>query len=423
MRSAIAAIASLIVFATVALGITGSEADAQSPNNVGRIIARTLSDSAKIEFGWQVENGERILPRSRFLLPEAPANRWLQSSDIVVDGVNIGRINARKHITAEGGTRIEFAFTPPNGERILPKARFLPSVTSPDEWLTSTLINWVEELGIDDIPANFGIERAAHIHALFALRNELPRLEHSVGNNNILVQRIDGEFSPNINVDVPITEFFSLFRADGAASLGVIGYYHQYGITSFKDIEGAYRRAYNRALEIYQNHVIQSIDALRYKAREIGPEFHQKLIGLSPGWWHDYADRWTCIANVEPKASQPLDTKYLTATSGTQYRITIEGLNGIDIQRATAYINRAGEATRLLSRSSETVRGNIVFTGKVLDNLLDSDDDRWTWHYIELALENPATLKATLNIYDSNGDRIAVPEISWNFECPRERRN
>ena len=60
----------------------------------------------------------------------------MNSSDIVADGTVVGRINAR--LLADG--RIEFAFTPAGGERILPRSRYFPSDATPSRWLRSTLI-------------------------------------------------------------------------------------------------------------------------------------------------------------------------------------------------------------------------------------------------------------------------------------------
>lgn len=78
-----------------------------------------------------------MLPRQRYLPANPPTGRWLRSSEIIVDGVNQGRINVR--VDAETG-RIEFAFTPAGGERILPRSRYFPNGAEPGRWLRSTLI-------------------------------------------------------------------------------------------------------------------------------------------------------------------------------------------------------------------------------------------------------------------------------------------
>ena len=104
--------------------------------SAGRIVARRLADG-RTEFAWHVEGGERIIPRSRYLPADPPTGRWLNSSEIIVEGVNLGRINVR--VRADDG-RVEFAFTPAGGERILPRSRYFPSNAEADVWLRSTLI-------------------------------------------------------------------------------------------------------------------------------------------------------------------------------------------------------------------------------------------------------------------------------------------
>ena len=101
----------------------------------GRIVARLAADG-RTEFGWQPTNGERILPSSRYFPTNAQPNRWLRSSPIELNGIKLGRINARR--LADG--RIEFAFTPTDGERILPPSRFFPADAELDRWLRSTEI-------------------------------------------------------------------------------------------------------------------------------------------------------------------------------------------------------------------------------------------------------------------------------------------
>ena len=102
----------------------------------GRIVARRLADG-RAEFGWQpAGGGERVLPQQRYFPTNATVDRWLRSSPIAVDGVEIGRINAR--LLADG--RIEFAFTPTGGERILPPSRYFPVGPGVGRWLRSTEI-------------------------------------------------------------------------------------------------------------------------------------------------------------------------------------------------------------------------------------------------------------------------------------------
>ena len=112
-------------------------AEAAVDSTSGRIVVRKLADG-RTEFAWQPAGSEeRILPRSRYLPASGvTVDSWLRSSPIEVDGVAIGRINVR--LLADG--RIEFAFTPTGGERILPPSRYFPAAAATDRWLRSTEI-------------------------------------------------------------------------------------------------------------------------------------------------------------------------------------------------------------------------------------------------------------------------------------------
>ena len=122
------------------LAAFGSAADAQDGSMTeapveGRIVAQLLSDG-RIEFGFQPEGRDRILPSSRFF-PTASVGRWLVSSPVTHDGDNLGRITAMRH---DDG-RVEFGFIPTDGERILPSSRFFPVNARVNRWLRSSVIN------------------------------------------------------------------------------------------------------------------------------------------------------------------------------------------------------------------------------------------------------------------------------------------
>ncbi len=134
-----ATIAVLTALAAVAAIIAAdftAPAQAQSDDEAtGRIVARLLDDG-RVEFGWQLAGGSRVLPTKRYFPASIDHNRWLRSSPVEVDGAEIGRINARQ---LDDG-RIEFAFTPTDGERILPPKRYFPMDTRIDRWLRSSEI-------------------------------------------------------------------------------------------------------------------------------------------------------------------------------------------------------------------------------------------------------------------------------------------
>ena len=103
----------------------------------GRIVARRVADG-RVEFGWLPAGAtEHVLPRGRYFPVNARVDRWLNSTPVEVDGVALGRINAR--LRADG--RIEFAFTPTGSARILPPSRYFPLGATVDRWLRSTEID------------------------------------------------------------------------------------------------------------------------------------------------------------------------------------------------------------------------------------------------------------------------------------------
>ena len=109
----------------------------------GRIVARLGSDG-RIEFAFQPTNGERILPTGRFFPAAQTATRWLPSTPVVLSGINIGRIEARRL----ANLRTEFTFVSRDGERISPPQRYFRDRESSwaldrvGVWLRSTEIKF-----------------------------------------------------------------------------------------------------------------------------------------------------------------------------------------------------------------------------------------------------------------------------------------
>ena len=160
-RTAIAALTVLAAVATILAADFAPPAAAQSEEETtGRIVARLLEDG-RVEFGWQPTGGAfgeelvpdrqpgqplsryaRVLPTQRYFPASVDHNRWLRSSPVEFKGfgdavtIAIGRIEARR---LDDG-RIEFAFTPTDGERILTDARYFPTSARPNRWLRSTEI-------------------------------------------------------------------------------------------------------------------------------------------------------------------------------------------------------------------------------------------------------------------------------------------
>ena len=144
----------MLAAAALAAIIAADFPTAQAQNEdeaAGRIVARLLEDG-RVEFGWQPRMnggwGARVLPSQRRFPADVTHNRWLHSGPVEVDGEEIGRIYAR---LSEDG-RIEFAFTPTDGERIEPSARYFPTDARVGRWLRSSEIMFsVEQLTVAEM--------------------------------------------------------------------------------------------------------------------------------------------------------------------------------------------------------------------------------------------------------------------------------
>ena len=151
---ALLALAAAALAAIIAADFTTAQAQNED-EAAGRIVARLLEDG-RVEFGWQPTGGARVLPRQRYFPTDATVDRWLRSSPVEVAGNAIGRINAR--LRADG--RIEFAFTPTDGERIAPQARYFPAGARVGRWLRSTEI----AIGPTEDDAGFIAISAGELH-------------------------------------------------------------------------------------------------------------------------------------------------------------------------------------------------------------------------------------------------------------------
>ena len=111
-----------------------------------RIAARRVS-GGRTEFALQTRDegsawDERILPRLRFMPADADVDRWLTSSPIEVgEGDTALEVWITARPLADG--RIEFALQVRfadgvQGDRLLPRARFLPADAELDSWLISS---------------------------------------------------------------------------------------------------------------------------------------------------------------------------------------------------------------------------------------------------------------------------------------------
>ncbi len=103
-----------------------------------RIIARRAEDG-RVEFGMRDPDGENVLPRARYFPDGGPGHsRWLRSTVIDFGDGFTGRIIAR--YVAEDG-RTEFGFRVEGYEDIFPRARFFPAEgPAHNRWLRSSEI-------------------------------------------------------------------------------------------------------------------------------------------------------------------------------------------------------------------------------------------------------------------------------------------
>ena len=122
--------------AIIAADFSIAKAQSDKKTISGRIVAQRLADG-RTELGWHPTDAtNRVLPSGRFFPADVDHQRWLRSTPVEVDGAEIGRINAR--LLSDG--RIEFAFTPTDGEQINPPVRYFPTDARVGRWLRSTEI-------------------------------------------------------------------------------------------------------------------------------------------------------------------------------------------------------------------------------------------------------------------------------------------
>lgn len=120
-------------------GLLEMEVD-EPVERLGRIATRRLNDG-RIEFAFDPAEGERVLPSSRFFPADSPVGRWRHSSPVVIDGVEWGRISAQRR----AGGELELSFVAADGTRILPRSRIFPPSAPADRWLRSNQFDAVGE--------------------------------------------------------------------------------------------------------------------------------------------------------------------------------------------------------------------------------------------------------------------------------------
>ena len=125
---------------------TAEEPEATPVVGASRLLARVLEDG-RVEFGVDLSDGERALPSSRWLQADAPINAWRLTSPITANGVELGRVHARR---LEGGL-VQATYVPTGADRAS-TARWIVSADAPvDAWLVSGELERGAEASGDDL--------------------------------------------------------------------------------------------------------------------------------------------------------------------------------------------------------------------------------------------------------------------------------
>ena len=111
-----------------------TEEDPEPRTNRLRVIAR-LGDDGRVEHGVELVSGLQLLPDVRYLLADAPAGEWRESSDVLLGEDVLGRVRARR--LADG--RIEMGFLAAGEEHQL-DIRYLPADLPEGVWFRSSEI-------------------------------------------------------------------------------------------------------------------------------------------------------------------------------------------------------------------------------------------------------------------------------------------
>ena len=101
----------------------------------GQILILTSGDYT-VDVGFIVGGFRRTTPVSLDLPARCGDLNWLESPDLVLNGLVLGKVIVRR---SEGGA-IESGFRPPEGDDIFPRMRFLPASPGAD-WSISSPIS------------------------------------------------------------------------------------------------------------------------------------------------------------------------------------------------------------------------------------------------------------------------------------------
>ncbi len=143
-----------------------------------RLLARVLEDG-RVEFGVDLTNGERALPSQRSLSVDAPEGVWLRTAPIRVDGVELGRIHARR---LSAGL-VQATYVPVGGSRSDTQRWIVPPDAPVDAWLVSSELERGSGASRDDLVQRVADQSAGagtaqfgdHLTLLALIENNLQR--------------------------------------------------------------------------------------------------------------------------------------------------------------------------------------------------------------------------------------------------------
>ncbi len=146
--------------------------------SVTRLLARVLEDGL-VEFGVDLTNGERALPGQRWLSVDASEDVWLSIAPIRVDGVELGRIHARR---LSAGL-VQVTYVPVGGSRSDTQRWVVPADAPVNAWLVSSELERGSGASRDDLVQRVADQSAGagtaqfgdHLSLLALIENNLQR--------------------------------------------------------------------------------------------------------------------------------------------------------------------------------------------------------------------------------------------------------
>ena len=100
-----------------------------------RVLSR-LGEDGRVEHGVELRNGDQIFPETRHLPAEAEVDEWVESSDVIVDEEEIGKIRSRR---LEDG-RVEVGYITISGREVKPRIRYLPEEMPEGVWFRTSSV-------------------------------------------------------------------------------------------------------------------------------------------------------------------------------------------------------------------------------------------------------------------------------------------